>query len=169
MSRRISRVLSKAIIYLVLLSPVNSSDLPKPSGQPKVCFGLAPSGVYMALSVTAKAVSSYLTFPPLPYKRRFISVALSLESPPPDVIWHPCPMELGLSSPKIGAIAPPTHTIYRLKRYFPIPHFFFRYFNSFFLFSQAFLSFFLENMFFSSVLPHKKPLPYSSSPTALAD
>lgn len=29
---------------------------------------------------------------------RCVSVALSLESPPPDVIWHPCPMEPGLSS-----------------------------------------------------------------------
>ena len=40
--------------------------------------------------VTVPAVSSYLTFPPLPGQAgRFISVALSLESPPPDVIRHP--------------------------------------------------------------------------------
>ena len=36
-----------------------------------------------------KAVVSYTAFPPLPHKRRFISVALVWESPPPDVIRHP--------------------------------------------------------------------------------
>ena len=49
-----------------------------------------------ALSVTSEAVVSYTAFPPLPRQkpkkllpRRFISVALALESPPPDVIRHP--------------------------------------------------------------------------------
>lgn len=52
-------------------------------------FHLASSGVYIAFTVTSKAVSFYLTFPPLPISnRRFISVALSLESPPPAVNWH---------------------------------------------------------------------------------
>ena len=37
-----------------------------------------------------EAVVSYTALPPLPAGgRRYISVALSLESPPPDVIWHP--------------------------------------------------------------------------------
>ena len=52
--------------------------------------GLASDGVYMALPVTRETVGSYPAFPPLPAKsRRYISVALSLESPPPDVIRHP--------------------------------------------------------------------------------
>ena len=35
--------------------------------------------------------------------RRYISVALSRESPQPDVIRHPCPMKPGLSSPAYAA------------------------------------------------------------------
>jgi len=39
----------------------------KQSGQLyKFHFGLAPSGVYIAIDVANNAVSSYLTFPPLP-------------------------------------------------------------------------------------------------------
>ena len=44
----------------------------------------------MATNVTIRTVVSYTAFPPLPTQGgRFISVALSLESPPPDVIRHP--------------------------------------------------------------------------------
>ena len=44
-------------------------------------------------------VSSYLAFPPLPVNdRRYISVALSLGSPPAAVSRYPCPVEPGLSS-----------------------------------------------------------------------
>ena len=51
---------------------------------------LAAGGVYMAYRVTAVSVSSYLAFPSLQSKAlRFISVALSLKSPSPDVIRHP--------------------------------------------------------------------------------
>ena len=51
---------------------------------------LAASGVYMAYRITAVSVSSYLAFPSLQRKSlRFISVALSLRSPSPDVIRHP--------------------------------------------------------------------------------
>ena len=49
-------------------------------------------GCFRACPVTRTAVSSYLAFPPLPRvrrQRRFISVALAWESPPPDVIRHP--------------------------------------------------------------------------------
>ena len=43
-----------------------------------------------ARPVTRTAVVSYTAFPPLPqHVRRFISVALVWESPPPDVIRHP--------------------------------------------------------------------------------
>ena len=55
-------------------------------------FGLAPSGVYLAITVTSKAVRSYRTFSPLPVFRRIIggllSVALSISSRFPGVTWH---------------------------------------------------------------------------------
>jgi len=35
-------------------------------GTSRRLFGLAPAGVYPAASVTSRAVSSYLTFSPLP-------------------------------------------------------------------------------------------------------
>jgi hypothetical protein len=69
-------------------------------------FGLAPGVVCHAGSVAGPAVRSYRTFSPLlavaasaakaggPF-----SVALSLGSPPPDVIRHRMSMEPGLSSP----------------------------------------------------------------------
>ena len=72
-------------------------------------FGLAPGGVYLAVPVTRPAVGSYPTLSPLPRhllascdanRRRggFLSVALSLGSPPPDVIRHRLSVEPGLSS-----------------------------------------------------------------------
>ena len=67
-------------------------------------FGLAPGGVCRAASVAGNAVRSYRTVSPLPrqYTTRrggLFSVALSLGSPPPDVIRHRLSMEPGLSSP----------------------------------------------------------------------
>jgi hypothetical protein len=74
-------------------------------------FGLAPGGVYHAGPVASPAVGSYPTLSPLPRQllrsfvernsRRggFLSVALSLGSPPPDVIRHRTSVEPGLSSP----------------------------------------------------------------------
>src|SRR6185312_17521485 len=67
-------------------------------------FGLAPGGVYPAVSVAGNAVRSCRTFSPLlslPCGRGSgsFSVALSLGSPPPDVIRHRMSMEPGLSSP----------------------------------------------------------------------
>ena len=67
----------------------------KHDGPPyRLMCGLASDGVYMAQPVTRLTVVSYTAVPPLPGadhagSRRFISVALSLESPPPDVIRHP--------------------------------------------------------------------------------
>ena len=83
--------------------------LPKPGRAAHVALlDLAPNGVCRALFVAKQAVSSYLTFPPFPgcwllliyalaqinkndqqHFRRFISVALSLESPPPGITRHP--------------------------------------------------------------------------------
>ncbi|CDI09070.1 protein of unknown function [Agrobacterium pusense] len=64
-------------------------------------FGLAPGGVYLAAAVTRSAVGSYPTLSPLPCGAHggLLSVALSLGSPPPDVIRHRISVEPGLSSP----------------------------------------------------------------------
>jgi len=61
-------------------------------------FGLAPGGVFHAFFVTKKPVRSYRTFSPLPRLGGIFSVALSLRSPSPDVIWHRVLIEPGLSS-----------------------------------------------------------------------
>jgi hypothetical protein len=68
-------------------------------------FGLAPGGVCPAAPVTRGAVRSCRAVSPLPAGRvaatctgGLFSVALSLGSPPPDVIRHRIPVEPGLSS-----------------------------------------------------------------------
>ena len=104
----VSRVLSRTIIYLCCLLPNSSKGLPphchhlkslRSVGQTEFQRGVASDRVYMAQAVTCLSVSSYLAFPSLPRKtRRFISVALSRESPPADVIRYPCPVKPGLSS-----------------------------------------------------------------------
>src|SRR5262245_25025490 len=71
-------------------------------------FGLAPGGVCRAASVAGRAVGSYSTVSPLPARSTqwanraggLVSVALSLGSPPPDVIRHRVSVEPGLSSPR---------------------------------------------------------------------
>ena len=67
-------------------------------------FGLAPGGVCRAAAVAGSAVRSYRTVSPLPAVAEaraggLFSVALSLGSPPPDIIRHRMSMEPGLSSP----------------------------------------------------------------------
>ena len=91
LSKTISRVMSWMIIYLDRLSPDGSSDLPG-SRRAALCslFGLASSGVYMCPLCYQRGGSLLHCLSTLTCQsRRFISVALSLESPPPDVIWHP--------------------------------------------------------------------------------
>lgn len=69
-------------------------------------FGFAPGGACHAVPVAGSAVRSYRTFSPLPQEENrssparggSISVALSLGSPPPDVIRHRVSVEPGLSS-----------------------------------------------------------------------
>ena len=103
-SKTISRVMSCVIIYPMELSPVPFSDPPEnmTGSHIRFLFGLASDGVYMAFSVTRETVVSYTAFPPLPGKTwRYLSVALSLESPPPDVIRHPA-----LRSPDFPHLAP---------------------------------------------------------------
>jgi hypothetical protein len=104
------------------------------TGAPSL-FGLAPGGVYRAVSIAADAVGSYPTLSPLPrhpcrcvslkaseqrYGRRggLLSVALSLGSPPPGVTRHRLSMEPGLSSPAAfrhmtSAAARPTDIAYK--------------------------------------------------------
>ena len=101
-SKTVSRVMSRIIIYLGLLLPAASSDLPesRPGKPVALCLVLLRMGFTCAPSVTRRAVVSYTAFPPLPgFPRRekpfppkagrYISIALALESPPPDVIRHP--------------------------------------------------------------------------------
>jgi hypothetical protein len=78
--------------------PDASSNLPK-AGGPRQSFVsvLLRMGFTCALPVTSEAVVSYTAIPPLPQKWRYISVALSLEFPPP----ASCPMKPGLSSPAV--------------------------------------------------------------------
>ena len=95
-----SRVMSfKVVIYLGLLLPTASSVQPCAGGPRTRILELASNGVYMACPVTRTTVVSYTTFPPLPQKWRYISVALSLELPPPAVNRHSRPVKPGLSSP----------------------------------------------------------------------
>lgn len=92
MSNTISRVLYQMIIYLVLMSPPGSSDLPESTTGRRIASYsvLLRMGFTCALSVTSQAVGSYPAIPPLHgLAMRYISVALSLGSPPPDVIRHP--------------------------------------------------------------------------------
>ena len=58
------------------------------------------AGFTYAKTVASFAVNSYLAFSTLPpYRRRYLSAALSLGFPQPDVIWCSAPVKPGLSSP----------------------------------------------------------------------
>jgi len=83
-------------------------------------FGFAPGGVCRAAFVAKDAVRSYRTLSPLPSfaeatEGGLLSVALSLGSPPPEVIRHRASKEPGLSSPPIrntgGAAIRPADTM----------------------------------------------------------
>ena len=96
-SQPVSRVLSRVIIPLGYTSPRTSSDLPESGAGHTIgfLFGLAPGGVCPAVRVTTNAVRSYHTISPLPTRHPKVSaggifsVALSVDSRRPDVIWHP--------------------------------------------------------------------------------
>ena len=59
---------------------------------------LAPDGVYMTAQSPGRRCALTAPFHPYRIMRRYISVALALESPPPAVSWHPCPTVPGLAS-----------------------------------------------------------------------
>jgi hypothetical protein len=89
-------------------------------------FGLAPGVVYRAAPVARRAVGSYPTLSPLPRlspKAKaggLLSVALSLGSPPPDVIRHRASMEPGLSSPaafRLSQVRPPGRLAQAIKAF----------------------------------------------------
>jgi hypothetical protein len=85
-----------------LMQPTRTTT--RKQGHVPSLFGLAPGGVYPAMAVTDHAVRSYRTLSPLPRAPRgrggLLSVALSLKSPPPDVIRRRVFVEPGLSSPE---------------------------------------------------------------------
>ena len=62
--------------------------------------GLASDGVYRAPSVTRRAVSSYLAFPPLPVKLAVYFCCTFLRVSSTGRYPASCPMKLGLSSPE---------------------------------------------------------------------
>jgi len=79
------------IIYLVLMLPPGSSDLPESATGRRIAFlfGLASDGVYIS-ALLPKPRGALTRLSTLTREIvRFISVALALESPPPDVIRHP--------------------------------------------------------------------------------
>ena len=100
----ISRVLYQTIIYLDLLSPAGSSDPPTraATGSRLLC----PLLVLLRMGFTRPAcyhtagelLPHHFNLTTAKLFRRYVSVALSLRLPSPDVIWHPRPVEPGLSS-----------------------------------------------------------------------
>ena len=90
----VSRVLSRMAIYPGAKSPMRSSDTVG-TGRAALCVPESCTGWGLHDGTVARPpVRSYRTFPPLPFSRRYISVALALELPPPAVSWHPalrCP------------------------------------------------------------------------------
>ena len=111
-SRPVSRVLSdiavRTVISLGVRSLVPSSSLPAASVSRRAVsrrlFGLAPIGVYRAVSVARHAVGSYPTVSPLPAVARRRSDFCGtvrrwpLAPPAPRRYLAICPLEPGLSS-----------------------------------------------------------------------
>ena len=98
-SKPVSRVLSGTIICLPHMLPYGSSRLAGMAGQAfeysltllRVGFTFANSRQFAGELLPRLSILTAR-------RQRFISVALSLKSPLPGVIRHPCPVELGLSS-----------------------------------------------------------------------
>ena len=104
--------MSCVIIYLELLSPAASSGLPKSvTGSHftfiRSCFGWGLHG-FLCYQKNGSLLHCLSTLTRRIRGRRYISVALSLESPPPDVIRHPA-----LRSPDFPHLTP--FGIYQLR------------------------------------------------------
>gem|GEM_PF-1397736 len=77
-------------------------DLPAASNGPfsnSCLLGLAPGGVYLAVRITADAVSSYLAISPLPLAGRYLFCCTFHRLAAPGCYPAPCPAVFGLSSP----------------------------------------------------------------------
>jgi hypothetical protein len=127
-SRPVSRVLYGALrraMTIPLGRPFPAASSNQPGRRPgegwvqetlSSLFGFAPGGACHAADVAARAVRSYRTLSPLPpikdlslAEGGLLSVALSLGSPPPDVIRRRFSVEPGLSSiPERTAAIQPT-------------------------------------------------------------
>jgi len=97
--------MSCVIIYLKLLSPAVSSDPPKSVTGSHIafirsCFGWGLHG-FFCYQKNGSLLHCLSTLTRHICGRRYISVALSLESPPPDVIRHPA-----LRSPDFPHLTP---------------------------------------------------------------
>ena len=97
--------MSRIIIYLVLLLPAVSSDLPesRPGKPVALCLVLLRMGFTCAPPVTRRAVVSYTALPPLPFPVR-PGKAVHFCCTVPGVAsarryLAPCPVKPGLSSP----------------------------------------------------------------------
>ena len=101
MSRPVSRVMSRMIIYLELSSPAVSSDPPEsePGRFIAFCSVLLRMGFTCALSVTSEAVVSYTAIPPSPLSRLSLLCCAFLGVTSTGRYPASCPMKPGLSSP----------------------------------------------------------------------
>ena len=119
-TKPISRVLSWTTIFLVCTLPCSSSHLLETAG-PTYMFlhDVAPNRVYMAAQSPARRCALTAPFHPYLQCRRYISVALSLGSPPAAVSRYSCPMEPGLSSGEAFRLSSAAVQLAR-KRYFTI-------------------------------------------------
>ena len=106
-SQPVSRVLSWTIIHLGYASPHTSCNLPEntcgqQAAQRRVpLFGLAPNGVYLAITVTSNAVRSYrhhFTLTGSEELRRYTFCGTFRRLSPPRRYLAFCPLEPGLSS-----------------------------------------------------------------------
>lgn len=120
--------MSCVIIYPELLSPTASSDPPKSVTGSHIafirsCFGWGLHGSFCYQQ--DGSLLHYLSTLTCRTGRRYISVALSLESPPPDVIRHPA-----LRSPDFPHLTPfgscqlRLHTLLVFQRFFILPYIF---------------------------------------------
>ena len=101
LSKSISRVLYLTIIYLRLLLPITSSDLPPDGDEQPPFYSPTWSCSRWGLQshiVAYMLVSSYLTFPSLPDKQAVYFCCTFLEVTFTGYYPAPCSVELGLSS-----------------------------------------------------------------------